>query len=500
MNSTKVRRSAPKVRTGCATCKTRRIKCDEKRPSCLRCISTGRSCPGYPQAPRSHPEIKLYNIPFKVPGSRGDRELIHFYCCETADSLSRFSNTTLWKHLILQRCQDQSVVRNSLVALTSLYRDYVYFGSSQFKVSAKHIQLITKSQSQLRARLAHDASAEVALICSLIFYAFECMIGNVQQALWHLDQGLVLLRRVRMDYPFLANGEESHAQLMEIFSQLDIHASIFFLERTPILRLVLPEQVLGAIFIIPEQIYGLPDLENSLTVLQNWTLWHLMESVEYKNLPRTQVPFTVLQDRLHLEAQLQKLEETVEEMTTAEHFQSFTSSQRQRLILLRSQTLIFHAVLLENTCTLDGEKVPLEASCRFELALAQISSLLCWPSDPDFVQRFGKKTQSSRDFTLSTNIIAMLYFICLKTSDRAILRTALSLMEGSLFGSRDGLWDARTAVTIVKAMLSEDDIHSENSEMDFKLEYVGSGIVDTDGGLEEAFKTLKIEQSQVDGL
>ena len=70
-------------------------------------------------------------------------------------------------------------------------------------------------------------------------------------------------------------------------------------------------------------------------------------------------------------------------------------------------------------------------------------------------------------------------------------------MQGSLFTSRDGLWNARTAVTIVKAMVSEDDIQSEEPEMDFKLEDVGSGIVDTDGGLEEAFKLLKLEQSQI---
>ena len=53
-------------------------------------------------------------------------------------------------------------------------------------------------------------------------------------------------------------------------------------------------------------------------------------------------------------------------------------------------------------------------------------------------------------------------------------------------------------MTIVRAMLSEDDIQSEEPQMDFKLEDVGSGIVDTDGGLEEAFKLLKLEQSQIE--
>jgi hypothetical protein len=45
-------------------------------------------------------------------------------------------------------------------------------------------------------------------------------------------------------------------------------------------------------------------------------------------------------------------------------------------------------------------------------------------------------------------------------------------------------------------MLSEDDVRSEEPEMAFKLEDVGSGIVDADGGLEEAFKLLKLERSR----
>lgn len=449
----------------------------------------------------------MYRIPFKVPGSRAHRELFHFYCCEAADSLSRFSDTTLWTHLILQRSQDLSVIRNSIVALTSLYRDYMLVGSPRLEVSVKHIQLITKAHSQLRAHLARDPSAEVALICSLIFYTFECLIGNVKQALWHLDQGLILLRRFQTDYAYLVDGQETYAQLMVIYSQLDIHASIFSPERTPILRLALPAQGSVVMLTVPERISGLSDLENSLTALQNWTLWHLMEFVEYKNLPQAQVPSIVLQERLHLEAQFQMLEEIVEEITTSEHFQSFTSAQRQRLILLRSQALIFHAVLLENIiCTLDGADIPLEATCRYNIALTQISTLISLSSESESGSESGsgstfeKKTPSNRVFTLSTNIIAMLYFICLKTNDRRILRTALSLMQGSLFRSRDGLWDARTAVTIVKAMLSENDIQSKEPQMDFKLEDVGIGIVDTDGGLEEAFKVLKLEQSQIKQL
>ena len=43
----RVRASKPKVRTGCRTCKIRRVKCDEARPSCERCLKAKLGCDGY---------------------------------------------------------------------------------------------------------------------------------------------------------------------------------------------------------------------------------------------------------------------------------------------------------------------------------------------------------------------------------------------------------------------------------------------------------------------
>lgn len=48
----------PKVRTGCVTCKARHVKCDERKPSCLRCERAGVSCSGFIKAPiKKKPEI-----------------------------------------------------------------------------------------------------------------------------------------------------------------------------------------------------------------------------------------------------------------------------------------------------------------------------------------------------------------------------------------------------------------------------------------------------------
>jgi hypothetical protein len=48
----RVRRFAPKTRTGCLTCKRRRVKCDERKPTCYTCERVSAKCEGY-QTPKT---------------------------------------------------------------------------------------------------------------------------------------------------------------------------------------------------------------------------------------------------------------------------------------------------------------------------------------------------------------------------------------------------------------------------------------------------------------
>ncbi|KAI1384916.1 uncharacterized protein F4822DRAFT_416684 [Hypoxylon trugodes] len=63
------RASKPKVRTGCITCRIRRVKCDETKPSCTRCESTGRKCDGYGGAapPRQRKRAPQSSVPLPLP-------------------------------------------------------------------------------------------------------------------------------------------------------------------------------------------------------------------------------------------------------------------------------------------------------------------------------------------------------------------------------------------------------------------------------------------------
>ncbi|KAF5627811.1 transcriptional regulatory [Fusarium tjaetaba] len=53
------RLSKPKVRSGCLTCKTRRVKCDEGKPACARCIRGDFVCDGYETQP---PKLEIVPV------------------------------------------------------------------------------------------------------------------------------------------------------------------------------------------------------------------------------------------------------------------------------------------------------------------------------------------------------------------------------------------------------------------------------------------------------
>ncbi|OAA71088.1 Zn(2)-C6 fungal-type DNA-binding domain protein [Akanthomyces lecanii RCEF 1005] len=66
------KRWATKTRTGCITCRIRRVKCDEAKPMCNRCMTSGRMCDGYKSAPKKPAKQSVADASHAVTELRGD--------------------------------------------------------------------------------------------------------------------------------------------------------------------------------------------------------------------------------------------------------------------------------------------------------------------------------------------------------------------------------------------------------------------------------------------
>ncbi|KUJ24547.1 uncharacterized protein LY89DRAFT_634700 [Mollisia scopiformis] len=224
----RVRASKPKTRTGCATCKTRRVKCDEAKPHCNRCRKFGVECDGYPSlAPKTRTKKALI-VPKQdqvlmprppaltrlLPSaSAGYQSEIEYLCFKTfqeraATELSGYFDTNIWRRTILQVCHEEEFARHAVVAIGALHttmelvQSNVYsspssevlnsLGTTHHRVALLHYDRALKLMGELTLRDEESALRCVLLSC-LLTTCFENYIGNQDNALAAAQKGVDVL-------------------------------------------------------------------------------------------------------------------------------------------------------------------------------------------------------------------------------------------------------------------------------------------------------------------
>lgn len=122
----RTRESTPKVRTGCSTCKARRVKCDEAKPICRRCDVGNRKCEYNTAraAPTRRNVITLYLPPMQSQptffiNARG----LEFFQQNLAANLDGQFDSSFWSKLVLQLSHSEPLVRHAVSAISNIYRD-----------------------------------------------------------------------------------------------------------------------------------------------------------------------------------------------------------------------------------------------------------------------------------------------------------------------------------------------------------------------------------------
>ncbi|TVY19380.1 putative transcriptional regulatory protein, partial [Lachnellula arida] len=200
------RTCGPKTRTGCFTCKIRRVKCDEAKPACNRCSSTGRKCDGFPQDASSSsndgdsPDILTKQISTKVPGSAQEKRGFHYFIQQTAPELCGFYNTGFWEYLVLQTSAAEPALRHSVIAIGAVHEEFsakrLEQGSGlQGEGLAFATNQYTKAIGHLRRSLSTGKQKPLtALMSCILFVCFDSLRGYFESAMVHLQSGLRILR------------------------------------------------------------------------------------------------------------------------------------------------------------------------------------------------------------------------------------------------------------------------------------------------------------------
>jgi hypothetical protein len=172
-------------RTGCLTCRRRRIKCDEKKPICNRCQRANFECEGYEilhtamTVQRDSTPALAPAVSWRDPNWRQEQlPFFHHFVTASAGRLFRPDHSVFWRDEIAQISFGNDAVHEIIVAIGALHRAALLSSDSTANIQeitrCKVLGLSTygKALRLLFSTGLSDANAEprwvlsVVLLCS----------------------------------------------------------------------------------------------------------------------------------------------------------------------------------------------------------------------------------------------------------------------------------------------------------------------------------------------
>ena len=206
------------------------VKCDENKPFCKKCVSTGRTCDGYESSFRAFASQPINNA--YADGIKSDIGLqptLIEVTPQDIDLLSRhFSIKTMFDvnlgcdqeaRQVLQASLTDPPIRHALLSLRTLREDVEKFGDGQ-QASGYHygLQQYTTALGDLASNLssAGPNGLKSALLCCQIFMSIEQVRKNFAGMAQHIIRGLNIMHEYRVRPSFIAPNKlvpANHDQL-----------------------------------------------------------------------------------------------------------------------------------------------------------------------------------------------------------------------------------------------------------------------------------------------
>ena len=259
-----------------STSRIRKVKCDEKKPECLRCINTGRKCDGYTPSSTSRscfptpaqkvqegqsqtskvayvggisrPRASIYRkaSPNTLQPSIvqfdnvNQQEAFSFFVSCTTPMSSLYYGGGFWTQYVLKLGISVPAIRYALCALSELHRTFQIQHDSndpsdpsehrrnsiaQYGLAIKHTQDILQEVSGGRK----DRLVEGLVLC-VLFVCYENLIGHHNFAQMHLQNGLKILALElgsTTEASPSATAVHIPADVIGVFHRLDLQAMSF---------------------------------------------------------------------------------------------------------------------------------------------------------------------------------------------------------------------------------------------------------------------------------
>ncbi|KAH7305531.1 hypothetical protein B0I35DRAFT_464788, partial [Stachybotrys elegans] len=236
----------------------RHVKCDESKPYCQKCIKYAGSCEGYNSKPRAKrlsksrdatepPKPALERAPLVFPkkinecvfASQAEQEYFRAWCRGEGLGGGLFLQTLLTTS-IAQLGFEEPPVRHAIIALGcmkfALAGNFSSAALTNAKTDSLHymnaLRHYCKSLKLLQQSTPGKRSLWNAMVCCILFIAFEAICNNKTSVIKHIRCGLAMARQYitaaekpagELALTSLTSHSMEH-EIIHMFHRLDCHA------------------------------------------------------------------------------------------------------------------------------------------------------------------------------------------------------------------------------------------------------------------------------------
>ncbi|KAL4756676.1 Zn(II)2Cys6 transcription factor domain-containing protein [Aspergillus foveolatus] len=451
------RRAHTKSRTGCRTCKTRRIRCDETWPSCKRCTSTGRRCDGpssTPARPVTVSFAETYTLeslgkmrPFqKLWDTSGEEtRYVQFFIWSISQGEPRphnLSPVSDWRPLMIRAMHREPAMRQCVVALSALIQERVAHSSpgvhgfdtpprSNGYVFAleKYGKALLSLQELLENSNSDVAAVEAALLCGIVCIWFEILMRDFLAGLSHLERCLRIVLR-----PSSYSEGNINPEIRRAYMKMDMQATLYIGMRAPAASISRPPP-------IPYIFETLHDAETSL-MHEHAQILHFgrRPAKRYRYHEPGHIPLELIARTRTFQHRLAVWKSA---FTYSYSCQKALGSS-PRVSAAASLLLIqyYVACIMASTCLYAEETL-------YDQFLAQFRRIidLAKACTEHFETAFCTRS-SSIGVPVSMGVIYPLYFVATKCRDSRVRQEAIEVLSSIPYP--DGVWEGRILEVIAQ--------------------------------------------------
>lgn len=430
----------------------RRVKCDETKPLCTRCTSTGRQCEGYSAStlphttsrPARNPKftsetlgsLLSYRLSSGIPGTYAEQRSFCYLRERAIYDISGYFQSEFWDRLVLQISHTEPVLRHALMALSSLCETYESQDLKNINDTSRGRFALKHYNRAVRLLGAHLSTSqpqlEVILTSCLVFVWLEFIRNDFHAGLNHLKGGLKILEDFRQpNKSFGSTPQHIDASLIHLFSQLKIQATVY---GSPTSEFV-PEGYEETRMAIPTSFVSIEQARNSLHTLLGEAFQFVRQIQDPEFIESTR-KFHPWPDALLLEATRRSHQDRFRQWqeamknSPASTFKLLSSRQTAAVGLLQIHHKVV-TILLETLFT-QSQMIYDQYDSSFDQVLTLAEQLI--------------NTSQHRGHIIffDMGVMAPLFYVVLKCRNLALRRKALSLLN--LAPCREGIWHRQDVI------------------------------------------------------